>query len=299
VWISLIAFASLAYETDQLTDRGPLSDARSLANAWMDELITDSVDTANRRTGCTLDSERAHHVLVRTIGRTAATRTFVSGRGLIRGMGHGGLGAYLETAEVDRREAVLFDQVKWWDSVVLANAGGASTVQVAGVLVGTDKIDHFLATGYAYWRKSRRGDDPGRALRYGTRTERGLYGLATSMTFSYADLAANVDGFVFYDTLLGPSGVVTQTPSGCLRQHRPFDWAEWVRPDWDEVVNPSVYSARVQRRIWETLDARAEDYCAVWRRAKPSPTYARPPYVSGKAPPRSDPFGLAARCAED
>ena len=296
----LLTCLALAYETDQLSDRAPLRDAAPLANAWMDDLLDRSAAHVNERTRCAVSEERAHALVAKEIGRAVSRRTFVPGRGLIRGMGHGGLGAFLETADVERREAGLFDRVRWWDSVVLANAGAASTVQISGVLVGTDKIDHFLSTGFAYWLVSREGERPGRAVTYGTRTERTIYGLLTSKTFSFADLAANIDGYRFYASLLGgPEAMFTVTPGGCIRRQRPFSWAEWVRSDWDEVLNPSVYSRRVQRRIWQVLDDRQEAYCAVWRASHPEPTYTRPPYVDGKAPPRTDPFGLETRCRED
>lgn len=303
--LKLVVATALAYETDQLTDRDrPLADALVPANAWMDAALQEAASETNRGTGCSEDDTATRNALTRQVASLTGRRETVPRRGLARQFGFGRYSAWLEQTDAVERRAFeertdIFGGATIEDSVILRFAGPCATLLLAGVLIGTDKIDHFLDTGYHYTQRH----DEISAIRFGTRTERTYYGLWTSKAFSYGDLAANAAGYRFYEGLLGPDSVMRRDERGCVVQARPFDWSAYVTSDWDEALNPSVYTRRVERSIQAHIAAAPERYCPAWE-ALGGPAFdahlgelpPRPPYVEGRAPERSDPFRLGDVC---
>lgn len=300
-----------AYETDQLSHRArPLVDAREAANAQMNALLERAVGLANGEGACEADDARAAELARRHLHQLTSPRVRVPTRPPARKSGFGVYSGWLETAEIDRigfvpRDDIFRNQTPW-QSFILTFAGPSSTIELAGVRMGTDKIDHFLDTGFYYWRWSDQGAELERALRLGTATERTFYGLLTSKTFSYADLAANADGMRFYAQLADPGGHVARDARGCLSVARPFDWAEWVSWEWDELLNPSVHTRLVQRRLNRYLARHPEEVCEGWE-SWGGPTYTEhldrtlgrtPAYVLGEHPRREDPYRLADLCPD-
>ena len=263
----LVSTTAAAYESDQVVPREhPPEDATVVANLRATELLAEAAARTNARTGCALGVDRAREELAREVHRVMGARAYVPARGELPPMGFGTYAAWLETGPVDRalpelRED-LYGEVRFFDNVILSVAGPSSTISLAGVLVGTDKVDHFWVQGFDYWRHSRLGAAPEKAVDWGTATERGFWGLATSGVFSYADLAANYEGMRFYSTLLEPGSNLQLDGDGCVALARPFDWADWF--DWrmDEVSNPSVFLAKLADPIREGLALRAPGFCA-------------------------------------
>jgi hypothetical protein len=168
------------------------------------------------------------------------------------------------------------------------------------VRLGSDKFDHFLDVGFHYLRAWHRTGSVEPAIDHGVGTERSIYGLLTSKTFSYADLRANYDGYLFYMQLLSEESVLQRGSDGCVEQVRPFDWRVWVHPEWDEVINPPVYTRLVERGVLRELQERREVICASYRWWGPM----RTPeglflYVTGPAPASRDPWQLQALCAPE
>lgn len=306
MWV--FASAALAYETDQLTDRDqPLGDVAEIANRWADELLAEAVLETNRATRCDENLERTHRELAQQIARATARPDYVEGRELA-GFGYVEYAARLETADIPRRSFQSRDDIYGdltpSESIVLGVAGVASTIRLAGELVGTDKVDHFFLLGYQYARASRFGRDPEAAYRWGVLTELSLYGQLTSNVFSYADLSANAAGYDFYVGLLD-AGSMFQLEDGCVRQVRPFDWEEWVTPGWDEVLNPSVLNPEVRASVQRRLIAHRDEYCASYARTaevdaqrRVEALAERQRYVVGQVPASDDLITLDWLCAE-
>ena len=308
MWISLLLSSALAYETDQLTDRQmPLADITGEANAEMDRLLAQAAADANRRSRCSGTDAEMAAVLAASVADVVGGIAKVPPRGDLPTMTFGAYAAWLETAPLARRTFTdrrdIYGELKVWENPIIALFGLSSTVKLNDTLLGTDKIDHFLVQGYLYYRRSQSGLDPFRAMTWGTHTERGHWGQATTGVFSYADLSANYRGLRFYAGLMGEDGYFTRGADGCVVQDRPFDWAEWV--DWtlDEVLNPPVYDAPLQVRVSEALTTRQDQVCEVWDAgAAPEPQAMAAvltvpyPYALGRAPTRVDPFRLADHC---
>lgn len=308
----LAARPASAYETDQLTHRvTDLPDIVVEANVRMDILLERAMEATNRRTGCKLGLEATRVELARQIRRQGGGFGVVPERGPVRMWGFSRFSAWVESSGVGLNGFIerddIFSTITLRDSAILKLAGPSGTVRIAGQLVGTDKFDHFFELGYDYYLRSDWGLDPDSAIAWGTATERTYFGTLTSRTFSFADLRSNLDGYWFYATLLEPGSVVALDAAGCAVQARPFDWADYVTWEWDEVLNPSVYVPAVQAAVREVLEQNRETVCAEyarWGGEAYSEHLARvlsswPPYALGPAPARSDPFQLQRLCTGD
>lgn len=270
-----------------------------------------AVRDTNQRTRCKASPAKAKRQFIQTFYRLAASEATVPERGGLRALGFEAISAFLEheadTIAFGAGESVYGD-VTFGQSAVLSVAGIASTIELSGHRIGTDKIDHFIHFGYLQWQKSKQGADPARGKRWGVHTERTFFGLYTSKAFSFADLAANEAGTRFYASLFEDGGPVAYV-DGCIEQtDAPFDWREWVTADWDEALNPSVYSGPVGEKIRLRIAKDRDHYCQVYvdvlggeaydamlaERFAGVPSYADAPRV----PVRTDPFELAKACAD-
>ena len=130
-------------------------------------------------------------------------------------------------------------------------------IQVNDQLIAGDKFSHFLNVGWTYYQiRYRKGQTVSDAQAYGEKTEEGIWGLATTGIYSYADLAANFSGMRFWASVLGeedPLGRNTtpmvQCVEGRWERQMEFTWAEWVNPGWDEGINCNKYAPRVERNV--------------------------------------------------
>lgn len=141
------------------------------------------------------------------------------------------------------------------------------TISLNGVRVGTDKLTHFFNEGHYYfhWYEGARREDVAhdaeavdRAIRRGIFTERTLLGKAASGVFSTADLEANYEGMEFFIGLCEGEAPQLERDATGWRLRRPFDWRDYVTPEWDESWQPSIYS----RHRWREVAPELRRYCA-------------------------------------
>ncbi|MDP2308831.1 MAG: hypothetical protein Q8P18_22610 [Pseudomonadota bacterium] len=234
---------------------------------------------------------------------------YVANRGeIVDGLGFGAYTAWLEESEVERRafrdRSDVYGGLLPGESMMLDTVGVCSTIELAGVLMGTDKPDHFWAQGYEYERQSGWGKHPERAVEWGTQSERGQYGLLTSNVFSFADLHANFRGFQFYQALLGRQSVLQRDDKGCVAIVGQFDWKDWVDDGMDEVLNPSVYIESVEVGVRRRLQEQRAELCAAYELWGAGYEARRDRVMhevvneySSAAPKRTDVLELAVLCA--
>lgn len=137
--------------------------------------------------------------------------------------------------------------------------GIGPSFRVAGVLIGSDKIGHFLSQGRKFWRRWQRSHDEADAARQSAFTERAIFGAATTGVYSNADLVANYEGHRFYRSLFeddivpGKPAILVRSGAG-WRVQREFDFADYVNPWWDEALNPNAYdrllAPSMRRRLY-------------------------------------------------
>jgi hypothetical protein len=302
--LCLVPGTALAYETDQITDRGAdLADVADFANAQVDALLDDAVVATNDRTDCAAPIERTREILAKEIQHEFAKHELIWSRFPIAMWGYGRYSAYMEGAPsklefADRRD--IYGDLGFFQAVVLKTAGVSATIRLGDVWLGTDKLHHYFSEGYLYFKRSHWGEDPDGLAAWGTMTERTRWGLWSSLVFSFGDLHANYEGFEFYDAMLEPGSVLQLDDRGCVARTANWEWRDIVDPMYDETANPSIYTKKVERSVVAHLAANKEAICADWRAGVyPEPDLTVDPLVvQGKSPTRTDPFKLAALCAD-
>jgi hypothetical protein len=131
------------------------------------------------------------------------------------------------------------------------------TVKVNDVRVGTDKLTHFFSEGYWYFRWYLRARKDGlsmeeamqQAIERGVPWEEMILGLDASGVFSPADLEANYAGMRFMVEMCEGDEPRLRKGDEGWELTRPFDFREFVVPEWDESWQPSSYSKRRWKRV--------------------------------------------------
>lgn len=144
----------------------------------------------------------------------------------------------------------------------------SDVVAINDHLVGVDKLGHFFAEGWRYFELTDQdGKTIEQALKWGKEQEVGKFGYATTGIFSFADLAANFNGWRFWNKVLlkkddplkgGIANFFARPYVTCERQftdsikyskrvrtwqfsHR-FDLSEYLDGSWDEGNNCNSYN---------------------------------------------------------
>lgn len=187
----------------------------------------------------------------------------------------GQLEAFAQESEDVDRHSVTFQQSVYRDfsreeTVTLARSARlAAVISVNGVFIGTDKLGHFLTEGLAYYQRMREPDSSVKdVLQLGELMESTYFGAVTTGVYSYADLAANVQGARFWIRLLHHQRLGPMEPGHgpqiVCRDHRwqlqgRFDWTFYVDPAWDEGRNCSMI--RNQALLEKMQHAMGEQTC--------------------------------------
>jgi len=156
----------------------------------------------------------------------------------------------------------------------------SDVVNIDGHLVGLDKLGHFFAEGWRYFELTRFEDEPfEQALAWGKQQEAGKFGYSTTGIFSYADLAANFNGWRFWNRVLlkqddplkgAIANFFTRPYAACKiqiidsirnrkiirawEQNAKFDLSDYIDGAWDEGNNCNSYAdpvieSKVMQRI--------------------------------------------------
>jgi hypothetical protein len=308
-WLLLLVPEATAYEADNVSDRGrDFVDAAPIANRRMNAILDEAITATNDRLQCATDKRDTRRTLAQEIRQRTSRATPVTYKGWLRSPGYSAYQAWIEeAADIDREPFLdrhdIYGELGFFQAPILFLAGTCSTITLAGERIGTDKVDHFFGEGHKYFLRSHEGQDSDAALAWGTYTERTIFGLMTSATFSFADLRANFDGYRFFAGLLTDGSIVRQDDQGCATRDRDWRWTEWVSPEWDELKNPSVYTPPVQRGVTTMLEHNRDAVCDGYERwgneveAKMQEMLGSElRYVRGPRPVRTDPFDLAHLC---
>ena len=143
--------------------------------------------------------------------------------------------------------------------------------QAEGMVIGTDKIEHFLGTGYIYFMFLHRHPHAGLldVLMLGHLSEKTYFGLTTTGVYSRADLAANYAGLLFWQNLLGEIRIpdtrtegnylICQNGHFALNPRQSFDIRDYLTPAWDEGLNCNSYVSREMNQPIQTHTAKYND----------------------------------------
>jgi hypothetical protein len=157
----------------------------------------------------------------------------------------------------------------------------AGTVSAGGVLIGTDKIIHFINVGRIYHVRYlaaiERGLNEPDAARWAVQatadnpllSEDGFLGLYTTGIRSNGDLAADYAGLKFYRNLTDPVHIGRTLRPPMLQRDGPY-WrvaagdedtvfSAFVSLHWNEVLNPNSYLSYVGERVRSVIGTRCDE----------------------------------------
>ncbi len=244
-----VAFAASveALETDQYWSwHRPLEDSTAAVNAWFNLAITRELDAVaqgspdaplqceevRNRIGYRLEFEIFQDVELWAFHSALVDR------------------APATPEEVDRFEAEsIYANHPWFD---IGNwLPHSPTIEIDGVRIGTDKLAHFVSSGWKYYRVYRWRQSGGHdaadafewAVRWGVFEERGINGLLAIGVFSRGDMEANAAGLRFYVELCDGDDPYLAVTDGRWALRRAVDLVDYITPEWDESYQNSIYAA--------------------------------------------------------
>lgn len=123
-------------------------------------------------------------------------------------------------------------------------------IKVNGIIVGLDKLDHFLGNGGELWiqyDRAKRAKDPldkMDVLKLNVLQEHAAWGLKDWGVKSYGDISANWAGFKFWEELLDGPNPYYVCKNNKLSLVRKFDIKNYVDESWNEAINCSSYNSK-------------------------------------------------------
>lgn len=176
----------------------------------------------------------------------------------------------MDSGEVERLDTPPRDSIYSGHPIYATRFAGifgvGPTLKINQVLVGSDKLGHFLSQGRKFYRRWVKLGDESKAAEHSAYTERAIFGQMTTGSYSNADLVANYEGFLFYrslfedDVIPGKPAILARDQGRWIMQ-RPFDWADHVNDYWDEALNINHYDALLYAR----MKTRLLTFCGSYR----------------------------------
>jgi len=122
-------------------------------------------------------------------------------------------------------------------------------INIGGIYIGLDKLTHFTASGYLYYRiynltlEQLESEEAAMqmAISMGIFGEKNILGKIPSGVFSYADLESNFQGFQLALDLCNAGPTHLKRSGRGWELEGVFDLRNYVNPFWDESYNPSYY----------------------------------------------------------
>ena len=241
-----------AYETDQFNNRlQPIGDSTSILNRQVTLAIAETITSLN--------GPRDDMKVVNGIYHKIGGKHWVDK--LVR--------FAMDSDEVERLDTPPHDSIysghPLWATRVAGLFGVGPTLKINGVLVGSDKLGHFLSQGRKFYRRWVRMGDEAKAAEQSAYTERALFGQMFTGSYSNADLVANYEGYLFYrslfedDVIAGKPAIIAWQDDHWIMQ-RPFDWADHVNDYWDEALNINHFDAMLYKHMKSRLLTFCDDY---------------------------------------
>lgn len=245
LFLSFFSLVTTATEIDNLTHRSTqLRDVSPEVNAIVNGYFSEIITTANQKKSC--DEKTFLDLLAKRIGTGFISKIEKEIEN----------DPSLDQAFTKRRNSIYRD-FRFYEAPGIFFTSLASLININGILIGTDKLGHFLGTGYAYYKRMHyKGKTHAQVLKYGERTERTYYGLMLNGVYSYADLAANIDGLSFWERVLGTSEQ-TKVLAPYVRcennqwvQNAEFYITDYINNAWDEGTNCNRYrNKRMHKKV--------------------------------------------------
>lgn len=238
----LLTLNSYALETDNyLAWEVVLPDSREAINEFMTSKIEEALKSANesnRDVSCEAITFKIAKKF-RTSPGSKSLETFV--------------------AENLDKENIYPNTPKFLELSILAKtrfylkySGLSPNLQIDGFYFGADKLSHFASTGRRYIKHYLKKISQGlseeeaqkSAIRYGLLNEASVLGWWASGVFSYGDMEANYQGFLFYKRMCldQENTYLSRDENGKWKLVERPDLKDYVSGYWDESFNQSYFS---------------------------------------------------------
>lgn len=239
---------SPAYEVDNFTGREALTkDALSPLNAEIERILASAERNHNRQSPRFCSKALLRQEILRWIRPDPVGMLEIWAATTDQ----------IQQIRITRKESV-YGGVNFLDSPMLWTVGIGKSMRVAGHVIGTDKLGHFFMQGLEYYDLAMDGKPLDQILKEDHK-EDGVWGLDTSGVFSYADMAANYQGYRFWNSLtFGERPYFQCVPKVGWMKVRTFDWSEYVSDAWDEGINCSEMRPRVAKKFEDALHERGQ-----------------------------------------
>ena len=241
-----------AYETDQFSNRNtPIADSTAILNQKVNQTLAKIVR----------DWEKGHDemAVVDAIYRE------IGGRHWVDRLERWAMNSPdVEKLETRRYDSIFADQPIWAVRFIFI-FGVGKTIRINDVLIGSDKLGHFISQGRKFYRRYVRYGSEEMAAQQSAYTERAIFGRLTTGAYSNADLVANYEGHRFYRSLFednivpGKSAILRWQDDRWIIQ-REFDWADHVNAYWDEALNINHFDGMLYKHMHATFVALCPQY---------------------------------------
>ena len=257
-------------EVDSFTNRHELADSAPALNLVVNRWLAEALVTANESSVFQLGDEQG-------VDYCNQARLYDALKEKLTGFIVGKLEALvtdsrdLDTIRVSFDKSIYRDFEFTESPTISLTRHLAVLLRIGDVYLGADKFGHFFTEGLSYYEMYSSVDQYS-ALQFGDLSESTFYGELTTGVFSYADLAANLNGLRFWNAILGLkadpiTGASVDKPFvRCIdkkwRLMKEFDWRDYVDPTWDEAINCSAFRneillAKVKKRITDTSQGKS------------------------------------------
>ncbi len=272
-------------EIDTITPRHlALKNAVDKLNAIFNQRLAEGVDKANRKdTGQFCDEGTLYVELRKSVFQSYSAYWGLTGYGLdlqLREL----LKDYSYSLSL---QDSIYRDLDYLEAFSLNLKELSDLVSADGHLIGLDKVGHFFAEGWQYFELTRgAGAELGPALSWGHEQEQGKFGYATTGIYSFADLAANFDGWIFWNKILlrandplkgwlgnfrnGPYVTCRLQLWESIRQQQivrawsyraAFDLSDYLSGGWDERNNCNSYQNPViEEKVASRIQRVAPDF---------------------------------------
>lgn len=257
--LTLLSTGAMALETDNYLSWGlELGDASTEINSFLAEQIEESLAKSNARE-VPQSCENVTFEIAKRFKTTPSTKsleTFVN--------------------ESLPKEKIFPQDPYYLEQSILRNSsrfylkysGLSPNLQMNGIYFGADKLSHFASTGRRYLKhylkKIRKGYSEEEAMqsmvRFGLLNEETVLGIWASGVFSYGDMEANYQGFIFYKKLCldeKDTYLAMNDDGKWFLKNKP-DLRNYISPYWDESFNQSYLARGTWKRSSLIIK---EEYC--------------------------------------
>jgi len=186
-----------------------------------------------------------------------------------------------------------------------------------GIYFGIDKLSHFFAMGQIYFNKYNKlknkdlseSEILDKLFKSGHLSEKTYLGLWGTHIYSYADLEANYQGFLFFKSFCSGNDQILIHDGKRWKLKKSININHYVNPYWNELFNPSFYSKSGRKNLIKN----ARKYCKdirynrnfhfryryynsnLWKKSE-SQKYFEDKILNGKSPDNS-PFKISNICS--